>query len=336
MGNNLGYIKLVFDSAKLFRVAKDEKIGSLSPKAGLLKSQESIDGKSLTKRKRFGFVNPITYYQISNVLCALTGNRPVNSVRFTRFSHNNDYIDWAKQCYLKYTNLLTYDEDGLILPTRSVITTSKAMDNSNVTQVLLTWSDIKYFVGEYIKDTLSMAAFDQLLSHYNVNMDEATFEDFLEKVAKSGDTKTLYTWLYGLNKKGTPSKTLVNDITYYYISKGHIDKSLPGFNIKGHVFGNFTIPMTQNMPSSGNMRATDDWRIGARIKSGINHHELFCGEILVPIRKVEDLQKFLVGSGVCTILDGGVVTIHGEANPEIDHLSEFELVGNISDQRLTN
>jgi len=163
------YLVLKFKNAKLFRNTKDT-------------SDYVLD--MYGRRKRYGdaqFVEPITVYQISNVIHVLFNERPVPSHREVFYSKIDKLFDKALNSYLKINNPKILNKDTNVEEyITEIISKKKSVFNSYPKTVNINWEIIKQYV--------EIENFDWLLKSFtditNLNPLDYTAEDFREILSK--------------------------------------------------------------------------------------------------------------------------------------------------------
>lgn len=163
------YLVLKFKNAKLFRNTKDT-------------SDYVLD--MYGRRKRYGdaqFVEPITVYQISNVIHVLFNERPVPSHREVFYTKIDKLFDKALNSYLKINNPKILNKDTNVEEyITEIISKKKSVFNSYPKNVCISWEIIKQYV--------EVKNFDWLLKSFNhitnLNPLDYTAEEFREILSK--------------------------------------------------------------------------------------------------------------------------------------------------------
>lgn len=195
------YLKLKFQNAKLFRTNKGTKDKSFSIIEG------NKDRKGLVQ-----FAEPITVFQISNMLHCLFGERPVPSHRHSFYSKSEYLFKKAEDSMVtinNYTRLNTNTNKTEFIG--ESFSTKKAVYNSYNANAVITWSIVKRYCGEH---------FDWVLGNINTILnDETTKFTFVEVVNKlrldTSDKTTLF--------NGLKNRRLTAIYSYYLLDKNSSD-----------------------------------------------------------------------------------------------------------------
>lgn len=312
------YLKLKFENAKLFRPMSKGGFKANPPKTHHLSGP-------LLDRESYGFVEPITVNQISNIIHVLMGERPVPSFKWSVAKHNDYYYEKAKNSFIKFDNLLTViDKKNEVKVIKSFISTAKAMGNSNVKQTYYTWTDIEYFLSTQLNNPENLKNFDEMLSQYKLDRRELTFIETLNYIFDSGDISHLFECLSNItNHNGVVRKGLYNDVLGYYQKNDLIPKTSGRVTINNYTFESI------RLCGGTELRASEDYYIGARYSNGVASYENLCGEIMIPVTN-EDLEKINQNIGYATLLDGGFVYILGVGYMSPMSVESWSKVGEIS------
>lgn len=319
------YLKLNFNNAKLFRNLSSKEAKETPSKTHLL-------GGGLEDRVHRGFKEPITVYQISNLIHILFGERPVPTLKESVSEIHQPYFEKAKESYMSYTSLTHFDSvdktgNKKINVVKSFIRTNKAMGNSNVKNGYYTWTDINYFLK--INNPELLNDLDEMLKKYGLNKTDYSFNNVLIKIYESQNFVPLFTFLKSITKNGRPIVTLYSDVLGFYQKRFDLPKSSTPITIFGYTFDSI------RTFGGFEMRSRDEIKLGARNSNGIAKYENLSGVIYVPITD-EDIPLLEQNVGVGTLLDGGLVTISGV----VDEINVFEKenllkVGEISVEEIT-
>lgn len=135
------FLILKFRNAKLFRN---------SPKCG--DYVFDVTGQ----RKRAGqqqFVEPITVYQISNLIHVLFNERPVPSFRKSFITNIDHYFDMAQKSYIKVNGIKrfnkTKNEEQYV---KEFLSTKKSVYNSYNPNPIINWEVVKQYCEENFND----------------------------------------------------------------------------------------------------------------------------------------------------------------------------------------
>lgn len=309
------------------------------------------------------WVEPITKYQVYNVLATLCGERTVSSIsrrmktkemggnyakenenkpHFTYdFSDNQYFLDWADMCLLNTnrTNNLVVCESIRINKSQ---TTSKVMFNT-----LVTWEDfIWYFVTKNDNDVSDLTKFKKfMLDEFNIDMERGVFTDDLFKIYSTPKFIEFNKMVSKYIKQKTFLSALVG---YVHKQELILDKkavlTYQDEDTKKRYFTKFGLKTDVVLGSFGDIKVFDPESRFSRIntKGFMGKTENIYGQLLVPIRiqdgedgldyrELMDYKMLSKGPGVSTILDGGCVVIDRIIMPyHIDDLPKYELVGDIS------
>lgn len=342
------YLEISFDSAKLFRKLKS---GSKNVGESKIKFREE---KEMLRDSELGcFLNPITYFQVSNVLCSLTGEKPVNSIKYSSVpsmqnspavTHLQKYIDWAKECYLKIDSMNYYEDNkGETVLIREFTRTNKHRVDSHVPAMIMSWFDIETFINYKTKSTLLFDEVHKVNEFYNIDIKRDSFYNLLDNAKKIENFKVLFDWLELLKKnKLTP---IFDHAVNYYISKhkmselkvaphekpskgGEKQKVQPiNIEIYGYKFNDL-----KTVTPSG-VRKENHILLKATNINGISACEVYKGSIIIPIRNEEEYNLFNNNSGTATILDGGIIRFKQLFTPHNLDLTGYTKLSEISVER---
>lgn len=171
------YLILNFRNAKLFKThpgTKDKKFDTIS-----LEGQDRVEGEN--------YKNPLTVYQISNVIHALFGERPVSSMRRTLYQRVEKYFEKALNSYIlidspKKINKKTGQESYIT----EKVTLKKAVWNSWNPSVQGNWEIIRRYTEEH---------FDWFVDYLNqklqTNVMDMSFVD-VQKILNQMDNEELF------------------------------------------------------------------------------------------------------------------------------------------------
>lgn len=195
------YIKLTFTNAKIFKPNKESKKDRVSYIEG------SKNGyKVLSKQRDLkGFKEPITVYQLNNVLRTFIGERPIPSLRKTFYTlDKNDWLfNMANESFLHLDKVTYKTKKGDIREITETLRLGKSSYNSWVKPNRLHWFQIKRYMGEH---------YDRLISLLNEELDkDVTKEPFENLLYVFSDDKGNKVIDYLLPLKKTP---LINYLTF--------------------------------------------------------------------------------------------------------------------------
>lgn len=260
------YLILEFKNAKLIR--NHNKTKDRYSVFGL----QSI---SRTDMEDLNFIEPITVYQVSNMLHVLMGERPVNTKRACSYSPQQWIYDLAlNNTYLKITTdkILLNKKRGIYgYPKESVTINKASWDSWN--SGYLNWEIIKEYCGSSFNDFLIE------LKNIYVDPMSIPFQDIVKDSSECHKTDTRY-------------NTLFNNIK----------------NMKG--IGGL-IPALKGIAHTINTKTMTTNRRGTALTftRAVEKAEFYSGYIVVEVTQeilniIENHYK-----GTCTILDNGLVNI---------------------------
>lgn len=153
------------------------------------------------------FEEPITYFQISNVLHVLFGERPVSSVRETLYSKNEYLFNKAKNSYLKIDSYVN-EKGNFQTEIRHL---NKPIKNSWNTQSFMNWERAKNLLGEDLftkfvstieevfKVSISNTSFNEIkvkVLNIKDNRIDSVFDEIISK-----DKKYFYNYFFGVGNQ---------------------------------------------------------------------------------------------------------------------------------------
>jgi len=283
------YLVLRFENAGLFTTNRNTK-------DYVFKSRKNGVHKRVDDQN-FNFQEPITIYQISNLIHVLFGERPVPTFRDVFYKPLDYYYNKAGESFIKIDNYKKYNKNKNIHEyTNEIVQTKKALWNSYSKIVDINWFIIKKYLKKNNSDDILEYFISESNRIFNIDVRKISSED-LRKLYLLDDSKDKDNLIEYLNNN---SKTAVSN----YISKSKFDKSEITRN-----YLNNTIRTNNN---------------------GIDNVSYLNGSIYIPIND-EDIQKLSKSSsGVCTLLDGGLVYIDSiKEEYEINNIDLIK-VNNIS------
>lgn len=265
------YLELSFKNAGLI-ITDNKTNGGKQTKDKLPYSLNYDNSRNVSDR----FDEPITIYQISNVIHKLFGERPVPTFRYSAIPINEYLYNKALESYLKIDNVL--DQNGNFIFIKETFMTNKGVHNAYSPTFIIDWFKIKKML-------------------FNINYNNNVYVDFLSLI------KDLYNetpQTISFNDLVDMIKNDVNDYNKDKVIKFFSDRKLITFT---YIFKNQgklinAIPSIQNT-----------------INYGKDYISIFKGKIYVPINEA-DIEKIKNGPGTSTILDGGLVKIEGILNEE--------------------
>jgi len=241
------------------------------------------------------FKEPITYYQVSNMLCVLMGERPKPSLRFSYIEKNNDIINIAKKSLIKINDYqYEYNEKKYVI--NELLRTKKAVWNSDDKENdLVYWKRLNIFLGNDL---------------YN------SFIDLAKVLLKTNDIYqyTVMECFKILNYSEYQNNFLM--IEFKKILKKN------GKSPVIHLLENYSVPHFMNK--------NDLTKITTN--SGITKIIRLSGNIAIPINDWV-INKIKNSKGCATLLDGGFVKIIGiKYDEEInsDYFNDYKKLDEIS------
>lgn len=283
------YLSLAFRNAKLIRTHSSTK-DRISVFGNISRVRDLTNNPN--------FKEPITRYQISNMLHVLFGERPVNTLRGSNYSSQEWINDLAMDSYIKYSNIHSVvNEYGRVF-TKETVQINKSAYNSYA-RYNINWEVIKNYTDGHFGWVLKEISIATGIP----NPRKVPFDIVLEKLRNEIDTPPVITLLTKI--KGTFGIAGLSS----YIEKP-ADRGI-GI-IKKDINNN-----------------------GRGTSKGVNRSydsaEFFSGEIIVPltIDQVKIIKENYNGSA--TILDGGVININHITNDV--QLEGFTKVSDISTEK---
>lgn len=290
------FIVAPFKNAKLFRNSKngsckDFVIDPEDP-SGYRKRMDKLN-----KRFDTQFVEPLTIYQISNILHVLFGERPVPSNRVCYYEKNNYLFDKAGDCYLKLTDSslknpiykkYNSNTDQYEL-TSEILQVNKSSWNSWNPNPQINWDIIKRYLG----------------SDDNINWFFSELIDILNTNPLNHDVDKVRLTLFQLNPThlfdGLKQRKRTALVTYILTNK-----------------------------TSDIIKSND--RVQLTINKGIEKVNILNGVILIPVND-DDIQRIRQSKGHARVLDGGYLWIDSIVNADEYIIDGFTLVKDISTEK---
>ncbi len=291
------YLLLRFEDAKLFNTHAYTKD----------KIHNVFDSKM---RDRF-FNEPITRFQISNLLHVLFNERPVNSRRYNYYEKVDYYYEKALNSHLKYDEgYYMKDEKGdFIRNHREVRSLNSAHYNSWNPNVYLNWEMVKVYLGKENNDWF----FESLRNILNIEPLDVPFSKIILMVNKIMEDNELLikdkkkNRIFGADKE-KPEILFFQEL---------YNRKLAGFI---YVFSDFKYSTLTSSKET----------INITINSYVDRCDVYCGHILVPVTE-DDIEHLKTKSkGVATLLDGGFVWIENLINSRYVSLDGYTPVKDIS------
>ncbi len=174
------YLKLGFSGAKLFHN---------TPKTKDIITDYTVEGGRRNREESFCFKEPLTVYQISNVIHTLFGERPVPSMKTVFFEKDSYLFNKARESHLKLTIFKKFNKnknEHEFLKEKTRL--KKAVWNSWNPGTYINWSIIKKYVGDVYDEFINIAS-----KELGYRVDERPFnevqEDFLILFKKPNEVK---------------------------------------------------------------------------------------------------------------------------------------------------
>ena len=281
------YLLLQFDGAGLFRKINKNGINYASKDFVF-----DVDGNRFSRDEIPCFIEPITPYQISNVLHVIFGERPVPSLRKSYYSKNGYYWEMALNSYLKIDTIKT--EFGEYPAEK--FRTNKSVGNSWVKKVTLTWELINLYVNDNEKYYRYITYLSELLG---VEVNKMPYEELIELVRSQPQETTIAVFRYIKNMKDC------DGLCYAF---GLYEKN-----------GTFALSAIDKSPcvSKPYSNKTNTFITSARVNiNGIDDIVRLSGSILAPINDTDIQYLKNHSTGTARILEGGFVWIKGVVNED--------------------
>lgn len=282
------YLKLGLHEGKLFLSNKPNNDRSVE--TALTGGKINNENKDfIHQRKSMSrFVEPLTFYQIRNLIHALFMERPVPSKRYVPYESIDHYNEMALNSYLIVTTPIIIDDKGREWYPKEEMSVKKMCHNAWKKSVNIDWEMVKKLLRS--KKRVSFEEFVGLLKERGVDVDKP-YEDVIKDVrALDHDVnREIVEWLKGENEDG--KKRNCGSIAY---SLDRTNSDLEKW--KGYIY--------QNTTGSG-----------LTVVNAIEKVTKINGVLFVPVQD-EDIEKLRRSKGTATYLDGGIVTIDGIVHSE--------------------
>lgn len=278
------YLRLKFRNAKLFRTNRMTKDKNFE-----LVDYEKNKYKGVSRSEITQYKEPITKYQISNMLHVLLGERPVPKNRNVPYQRLKYIDDLADRSFLNLKTTKRYSKNsGGYITYPEGINDKRALWNSwNPSSYTHTWRTLYlYCNNKKINPGLYETVISEIEKAIGNKIGNETFYEVVELIRKINSQKMNV--FFKFLKESKLSK--IKD----YIEKGK----------------------KANMTAYGG-------RVSITNNKSLSSFEGYSGEILVPVDE-EICNKFNSSSGSATILDGGYVYIDKVLQDEEISLEYFE------------
>jgi len=291
------FLRLKFRNAKLFRRHAKSKDKSFQ-----LIDYPKLDYKSLNRNALKEYVEPITKYQISNMLHVLLGERPVPKNRPVPYSTLNYIDELASNSFIKLCDIKRYNKTQ-----KKWVTYNEGINDKRA--LYDSWPKKPY---EYTWRTIYLRCNNKEL---NPNRFEEVQAEFSKVIG------------YDVSKK--KFRKVVKDIRK--IDRSRLERLFKF--LKKEKMTSIWKHIIDDAPIT-----TYDGRVSITINKGMTNFQNYYGEILIPLDE-QLIHKFKQSSGSATLLDGGYVYIDGilEDNEiNLEYFDEFKKIGEISTEKYEN
>ena len=288
------FLILKFDDAKLYKTNKWTK-------------DKIFDMLGSKRRDRF-FIEPITRYQVSNVLHVLFNERPVPSRKACFYEKNEYYFNKALNSFIKYDRSYSQlNERGERIKHTQVRSLTSPLFNSWKKTVSANWKMLRILLGKENYDWF----LDSLRNIFNIEPTNFTFNEVTKKL--NGVMKK-----YNLDRSSESILAADGDNPEIAFFQELYNRNLAS-----------TLVYRFHDPKSSKITSTKDALL-LTINNYIEVCEKYSGRIMVPIN--DDDYTFLKekSKGVATILDGGFVWIEGVVDANFADLEGYIPVKDIS------
>lgn len=289
------YLKLGLHQGKLFinnRRAKSDRSVEMALSGGKRKKYSEFN--PVTPRKDIPrFVEPLTFYQIRNIIHVLFGERPIPTRRYVPYDSIPYYDEMAKNSYLVITTPTFINKKGEEVYPKEMMSTKKMMWNSHREGLSIDWNIVER--GLAPKKNITLNEFISFLDSEGINVNQP-FENVIKEVRSLNDedNKRVCGWLMGKNAEG-----------------------------KKRGCSEFSDAFNKTKPESEKKNIYKTPNNSLVINNGTEEVVKIDGVLFVPVND-EDIEKLGRVSGTATFLDGGLVTIDGIFDPEEIEWEEFD------------
>jgi hypothetical protein len=278
------YLILNFKNAGLFKVDKKK------PTRDYIFDIGGKRERALEKT----FVEPITVYQVSNMLHALFGERPKPSLRTTVYNFVPYYFEKAQNSYIKIDNYKILKQDGSEDFISETIHVKKAVFNSWNKKTNLYWAKIEKALSEkeiydFFIETISGVLKKNVLK-------QSFYETMKELVPFRQDPRIQNLISYLREKQKNPVAVLFDDI------------------------------------KDSGINATKN-KTAVTVNNGVEQIIKLRGTIIVPVND-NDLIKLSSSKGCATLLEGGIVYINKIDSGNRISIEGFTQLKNISTEKI--
>lgn len=284
------YLKVVFEDAALFRNNKSTKDVVLLSRNGGTANRLDTQNEN--------YEEPITVFQVSNLIHVLFGERPVPTFRNVFYKPIEYYLNKASESYLFVETFNKYNKNkDCYIDNTETIQTKKSVWNSFTKSVDINWFVIKkYMRNKYGTSDLYSEFIKASNTLFGIDVEKMPFCE-LRKLYLSGEYDTTYI----LDMLNSNKKTGLSN----YLR----DPNKTGGEITTHYI-------------NGTRRTYNN---------GLDKVSVINGSMLIPMYESDIDRLKIVSPGTSTILDGGLIYIDGVYDDyELDELYKYKKVGEIS------
>ena len=282
------FLRLKFRNAKLFRTNRKTK-----DKCFILSDYNKKKFDSVKRSEFKEYIEPITKYQISNMLHILLGERPVPKNRPVPYSTFSYIDEIANNSFIKINCIKRFNKtQNMFVTYAEGINEKRSLWNSwNPSSYPHTWRTIYLLLN-------------------NKKLNPGLYETVRNEMSK----------VVGYTITNEPFHVVLDDLRKHNLDELFnflINNSLT--KIKDYILNN--TPVTAY---GGRVSITNN--------KGLTSFESYSGELLIPVDS-NLLKRFNFSNGSATLLDGGYVYIDGvleDYEINIDYFDEFKKISEIS------
>lgn len=288
------FLVLKFDDAKLYETNKWTK-------------DKIFDMLGSKKRDRF-FIEPITRYQISNMIHVLFNERPVPSRKKCFYKKNDYYFNKALNSFIKFDRSYSQvNEKGERIKHTEVRSLTSALYNSWKKNTSVNWKMVRILLGKENYEWF----LDALRNVFNIEPMDFTFNEVVKKI-------NLIVKKHNLNRTAKSVYGADGDNPEIAFFKELYDRNLAA-----------TLVYRFHDPTCSKITSAKDALL-LTINNYVEICQKYSGKIMVPISD-EDYEYLKEKSkGVATILDGGLVWIENVVDANFVNLEGYIPVKDIS------
>lgn len=248
------------------------------------------------------YIEPITIFHISNMLCVLMGERPSPSLRQSFIPRNEDIFNITKNGYLKIDTFKSLNKvNGKEFFPEETITIRKSVyDSWSTAPTLIHWERIRRLISDELY-TQFINIMNEILNVKDVRQKFTALEG-MELVRKNDFKNEKLTNFISLLKGKTPMLDFINS-QQKPSKKSFADD-----------------PLSKGNPPTFNKNPLT----AITTNFGVDKITRLTGEIIIPISD-SDVEKIKNNKGFATLLDGGFVWINKVV--DVDDMYETMLDG---------